>query len=147
MHSFSHLLSDLHQFGSDSVGSGLAPEHKFAPPGLCADECESQKRECFRFTLSTPPALGHVAPIGDMPTVHAMAQSFSLANMVPQAAKHNGGAWAKTVEEATRKYAARARGDVCQQMRQASQQLIATGKLGGQAGPNTTPQGNQLLTA
>jgi endonuclease G len=55
---------------------------------------------------------GHMAPAGDMPTVQAMAQSFSLANMVPQAAKHNGGAWAKTVEEATRQYAARADGDV-----------------------------------
>ena len=55
---------------------------------------------------------GHMAPAGDMPTVQAMAQSFSLANMVPQAAKHNGGAWAKTVEQATRHYAARARGDV-----------------------------------
>lgn len=55
---------------------------------------------------------GHMAPAGDMPTAQAMAQSFSLANMVPQAAKHNGGAWAKTVEEATRKYAARARGNV-----------------------------------
>jgi endonuclease G len=55
---------------------------------------------------------GHMAPAGDMPTVQAMAQSFSLANMVPQAAKHNGGAWAKTVEQATRKYAARASGNV-----------------------------------
>jgi endonuclease G len=42
----------------------------------------------------------------------AMAQSFSLANMVPQAAKHNGGAWANSVEQATRKYAARATGNV-----------------------------------
>jgi len=41
-----------------------------------------------------------------------MAQSFSLANMVPQAQKHNGGAWAKSVEAATRKYAGRATGDV-----------------------------------
>ena len=55
---------------------------------------------------------GHLAPAGDMPTARAMAQSFSLANMVPQAIKHNGGVWAKTVETATRQYAARARGDV-----------------------------------
>lgn len=47
-----------------------------------------------------------------MPTVQAMAQSFSLANMVPQAQKHNGGAWAKSVEAATRKYAGRASGNV-----------------------------------
>lgn len=53
-----------------------------------------------------------MTPAGDMPTVQAMAQSFSLANMVPQAARHNGGAWAKTVEHATRQYAARATGDV-----------------------------------
>lgn len=55
---------------------------------------------------------GHMAPAGDMPTARAMAQSFSLANIVPQAHKHNGGVWAKTVEEATRKYAARASGNV-----------------------------------
>lgn len=54
----------------------------------------------------------HMAPAGDMPTARAMAQSFSLANMVPQAAKHNGGTWAKAVEQATRQYAARATGDV-----------------------------------
>ena len=55
---------------------------------------------------------GHMAPAGDMPTAQAMAQSFSLANMVPQAPEHNRGVWAKAVEQATRNYARRATGDV-----------------------------------
>ena len=55
---------------------------------------------------------GHMAPAGDMPTAQAMAQSFSLANMVPQAPEHNRGVWAKSVEMATRSYVRRADGDV-----------------------------------
>jgi endonuclease G len=54
---------------------------------------------------------GHLAPAGDMPTAQAMAQSFSLANMVPQAPEHNRGVWAKSVEMATRQYVARSIGD------------------------------------
>lgn len=56
-------------------------------------------------------ARGHMAPAGDMGTPAAMAQSFSLANMVPQDPKQNSGPWAK-IEEDTRRYVMRARGDV-----------------------------------
>lgn len=54
---------------------------------------------------------GHMAPAGDMGSDEAMAQSFSLANMVPQDQQHNAGAW-NQIEQDTRKYVMRARGDV-----------------------------------
>lgn len=54
---------------------------------------------------------GHMAPAGDMAGSDAMAQSFSLANMVPQAPLNNRRAWA-SIEKATRKYVMRASGDV-----------------------------------
>ena len=40
-----------------------------------------------------------------------MVQSFSLANVVPQNAQHNSGAWSK-IEQDTRHYVRRAKGDV-----------------------------------
>lgn len=38
---------------------------------------------------------GHLAPSGDMPTRNSQEESFSLANIVPQAPKLNRGSWAE----------------------------------------------------
>ena len=55
---------------------------------------------------------GHNAPALTRRTPEAMAQSFSLANMMPQAPENNRGVWAKDVEKPTFKYALRANGNV-----------------------------------
>ena len=54
---------------------------------------------------------GHMAPAGNMVKDKSMAQSFSLANMVPQYPSNNRKAWA-SIEKATRKYVMRAEGNV-----------------------------------
>lgn len=54
---------------------------------------------------------GHLAAAGEQATPRAMAQSFALTNVVPQAPTHNRITWRK-VESDVRKYARRAAGDV-----------------------------------
>lgn len=54
---------------------------------------------------------GHLAAAGNAPNQRAMAQTFSLANIVPQNPENNRGAWAK-IETDVRKYVQRAQGDV-----------------------------------
>lgn len=47
---------------------------------------------------------GHLAPAGDMPSVEAMSESFSLANMTPQNPTNNRGLWS-SIEAKTRNLA------------------------------------------
>lgn len=47
---------------------------------------------------------GHLAPNADMPTRKAQAESFSLANMVPQLHKNNAGIWSE-IESTARQLA------------------------------------------
>lgn len=49
---------------------------------------------------------GHMAPSGDMPDVQSQQQTFSLANMVPQAPALNRGPWER-IESAVRRLARR----------------------------------------
>lgn len=73
---------------------------------------------------------GHMAPAADMDNAQAMAQSFSLSNIAPQASELNRNTWAK-VEIDTRRYVMRASGPV----------YVITGPVFADAQPKTIGKG------
>lgn len=79
---------------------------------------------------------GHMFPAADSPTAEVMAQSFSLANMVPQTPELNRGPWAKSVEIPTRQYVKRLPAN--------SQVYVITGPLFG-ANPQPIKAGSTVL--
>src|SRR3954452_10120066 len=88
--------------GSVAAARDTARESEFYPdPRLpAADQAQLQDYRRSGFDR------GHMTPPGDMPGWQAQQQSFSLANMVPQAPELNRGIWAG-VETAVRDLAAR----------------------------------------
>lgn len=99
---------------------------------------EARLRSAERSTLNDYKSSGwdrgHNGPAADMPNPNAMAQSFSLANMMPQAPENNRGTWAKDVERPTRQFAMRANGNV----------YVFTGSVGNQG---TIGQGRVTVPA
>ena len=89
------------------AGAALKRKDRFYPEARLPSGDRAQLDDYKRSGFSR----GHMAPAGDMGTEEGKAQSFSLANMVPQDAKHNGGAWSR-IEQDTRRYIRRAKGDV-----------------------------------
>lgn len=76
---------------------------------------ELQVRASHRASLSDYKASGydrgHMAPNADMPNTAAQFDSFSLANMVPQAPKNNQQVW-RELEEATRAIVTKQKQDI-----------------------------------
>ena len=103
-------------------GAKLKRKDKFYPEARLPFADRAQLDDYKRSGYSR----GHMAAAGDMSTKEGKAQTFSLANMVPQDAKHNGGAWSR-IEQDTRRYVRRAEGDV----------FVVTGPVFGKASHET----------
>jgi endonuclease G len=89
---------------ADRIGAahGVRRVNLFHPEGRLPSEQRAEISDYARSGYDR----GHMAPSGDMPDEESQAESFSLANMVPQAPKLNRGVW-EEIEHAVRDLALR----------------------------------------
>ena len=93
-----HLRADHVKSAKEQIRVNLFhPEARLNPP---------ERAELSDFARSGYDR-GHMAPSGDMPDANSQAESFTLANMVPQDAQNNRYLW-EAIESATRAYVQRA---------------------------------------
>ena len=83
-----------------AAARGLPRDSEFHPEPALPEEERAELEDYARSGFDR----GHLAPSGDMPDEYAQQESFSLANMVPQAPKLNRGIW-EGIESAVRKLA------------------------------------------
>jgi len=81
---------------------GVPREGEFHPDGRLPAGGRAELRDYARSGYDR----GHMSPSGDMPTPESQQESFSLANMVPQAPELNRNLW-EAIERATRGLAKR----------------------------------------
>ncbi|MGI4954093.1 MAG: DNA/RNA non-specific endonuclease [Janthinobacterium lividum] len=101
LYSAEHLTRD-----TVAAARGVPREGDFHPEPALPDEEQAELRDYARSGFDR----GHMAPSGDMPDQDAQQESFTLANMVPQAPKLNRGIW-EGMESAVRRLAER-EGDI-----------------------------------
>lgn len=81
---------------------GLARTNSFHPDDKLAHNDRAELRDYARSGYDR----GHMAPSGDMPSTSAQAESYSLANMIPQDPNNNQNLW-EGIESAVRTLASR----------------------------------------
>ncbi len=101
LYSAEHLTRD-----TITASRGLTREGEFHPELSLPDGERAELQDYARSGFDR----GHMAPSGDMPDEDAQQESFTLANMVPQAPKLNRGIW-EGIESAVRRLAER-EGDI-----------------------------------
>ena len=97
LYSAEHLTRD-----GLAAARGLPRDSEFHPEPALPEGERAELQDYARSGFDR----GHLAPSGDMPDDDAQQESFSLANMVPQAPKLNRGIW-QGIESAVRSSKAR----------------------------------------